>query len=128
MATILFVEDEDNLRELYVDELGREGYKVLLASDGKEAVEMSQEHSLDLVVMDIRMPKMDGIEAMGRILSCNNTVPIILNTAYSSYQDNFMSWAADAYVVKSSDLTELKQTIREVLDARQAQQERTEGQ
>jgi len=128
MTTILFVEDEGNLRELYVDELGREGYEILLAVDGKQAVEMSQRHKPDLVVMDISMPKMDGIEAMGKILSCNNTIPVILNTAYSSYQDNFMSWAADAYVVKSSDLTELKQTIKEVLDARQAQQKGAQGQ
>ena len=128
MVTILFVEDESNLRELYVDELGREGYEILLAVDGKQAVAMSQRHKPDLVVMDISMPKMDGIEAMGKILSCNNTIPVILNTAYSSYQDNFMSWAADAYVVKSSDLTELKRTIKEVLDARQAQQEGKEGQ
>ena len=55
---------------------------------------------------------------MGKILSRNNTVPIILNTAYSSYQDNFMSWAADAYVVKSSDLTELKRAIKDVLKDR----------
>lgn len=118
MTTILFVEDEENQRTLYRSELVQEGYEVILAADGKEAVELSQKHSPALVVMDIRMPRMDGIEAMGRILSRNNTVPIILNTSYSSYQDNFMSWAADAYVVKSSDLTELKQKIKDVLAAR----------
>ena len=114
MPTILIVEDEENLRELYQDELGQEGYDVLLAVDGKEAIEMSQQHAPDLVVMDVRMPRMDGIEAMGRILSHNNTVPVIINTAYSSYKDNFMTWAADAYVVKSADLTELKQAIKSI--------------
>ena len=118
MTTILFVEDEENQRTLYKEELVREGYEVLLAVDGKEAVELSEKHNPALVVMDIRMPRMDGIEAMGKILSRNNTVPIILNTSYSSYQDHFMSWAADAYVVKSSDLTELKQTIKDVLAAK----------
>ncbi len=118
MTTILCVEDEANLRLLYEEVLEREGYQVLLATDGKEAVELSEKHQPDLVIMDIRMPRMDGIEAMGKILSRNNTVPVILNTAYSSYQDNFMSWAADAYVVKSSDLTELKRVIKDVLKDR----------
>ncbi len=115
MATLLIVEDEDNLRTLYKDELEDEGYDVVLARDGKEAIALAEEVCPDLVVMDVRMPRMDGIEAMGRILSRNNTVPIVLNTAYSSYKDHFMSWAADAYVVKSADLTELKTTIRDIL-------------
>jgi DNA-binding response OmpR family regulator len=59
---------------------------------------------------------MNGIEALGRILSKDNKLPIILNTAYSSYKDNFMSWAADAYIVKSADLTELKSQIKEVME------------
>ena len=61
------------------------------------------------------MPKMDGIEAMGEVLSKNKGIPIIINTAYSNYQDNFMIWAADAHIVKSSDLTELKNKIEELL-------------
>jgi DNA-binding response OmpR family regulator len=61
------------------------------------------------------MPKMDGIEAMGKILSKNKEIPIIINTAYSNYKDSFMSWAADAYIVKTSDLSELKDKIKEVL-------------
>ena len=65
--------------------------------------------------MDINLPKMDGIETMGRVLSKNKEVPVIINTAYSNYKDSFMSWAADAYVVKSSDLSEIKSKIKEVL-------------
>jgi len=62
--------------------------------------------------LDIYLPGMDGLETMGRILSKNRQIPVILYTAYSSYQDNFLSWAADAYLIKSSDLTELKETIK----------------
>jgi CheY-like chemotaxis protein len=65
--------------------------------------------------MDINMPKMDGIEAMGKILSEHKRIPIIINTAYSSYKDDFMSWSADAYIIKSSDLKELKDKIKELL-------------
>ena len=58
---------------------------------------------------------MDGFEAMGKILNKDKDIPIIIHTAYSSYKDNFMSWAADAFIVKSSDLTELKNKIKEMI-------------
>jgi CheY-like chemotaxis protein len=72
----------------------------------------------DLVVLDIRMPGMDGLEAMGRILEKNPKIPVVLNSAYSSYKDNFLSWAADAYIIKSADTTELRGKVRELLAAR----------
>jgi len=116
MATILVVEDDRNQRLLYKEELSAEGYDILLAADGKEAVTEAETHPIDLVVMDISMPNMDGIEALGRILGKNRKIPIILNTAYASYKDDFRTWSADAYVVKSSDLKELKTTIKSVLE------------
>lgn len=115
MTTILLVEDDKNQLVLYEQELKHDGYEVVTASDGKEALEKVQEQLPDIVIMDINMPKMDGIEAMGRILSNNKKVPVVINTAYSNYKDSFMSWAADAYIVKSSDLSELKNTIKEIL-------------
>jgi DNA-binding NarL/FixJ family response regulator len=72
----------------------------------------------DLVILDIRMAGMDGVEALQRILDRDNTIPVILNTAYSSYRENFMTWAADAYITKSSDVSELVQTTRELLSSR----------
>lgn len=118
MTTILLVEDDKNQRLLYEQELRHEGYEVVTASNGKEALEKVQEKLPDIVIMDINMPKMDGIEAMGKILSKNKEIPVIINTAYSKYKDSFMSWAADAYIVKSSDLSELKDKIKEVLAIR----------
>ncbi len=115
MTTILLVEDDKNQCLLYEQELKLEGYEVVTASNGKEALEKVQEKLTDIIIMDINMPKMDGIEAMGRILSKNKEIPVIINTAYSDYKDSFMSWAADAYIVKSSDLSELKNTIKEIL-------------
>ncbi len=115
MTTILLVEDDKNQRLLYEQELRQEGYEILTAIDGKDALEKVQEQLPDIVVMDINLPRMDGIEAIGRILSMNKEIPVIINTAYSNYKDSFMSWAADAYIVKSSDLSELKGKIKEVL-------------
>jgi CheY-like chemotaxis protein len=116
MKTILVVDDEKNLIRLYEKELSKEGYKVVAATSGTEALDKVNEYVPDLVVLDIRMPGMDGIEVLGKILGKNNTLPVIINTAYSSYQNNYMSWAADAYVIKSSDLTELKTKIKEILE------------
>jgi CheY-like chemotaxis protein len=79
---------------------------------------MCEDAKPDLVVMDVSMPGMDGIDVMGRMLCRNHKLPIILNTAYASYKEDFRSWAADAYVVKSADLTELKQTVKHVLETR----------
>jgi DNA-binding response OmpR family regulator len=118
MAKVLVVDDEKNLRTLYETELAEEGHTVILASDGKEALRLLEAEKPDLVVLDIRMPGLDGLETMGRMLASDNRLPIILNTAYSSYKESFLSWSADAYVVKSSDLTELKTKIREILAAR----------
>lgn len=116
MSKILLVEDDTHQATLYQVELEAEGYDVVVARSGREAIDAVKENDPDLIVMDISMPGMDGIEAMGRILSQHHKLPVILNTAYASYKDNFMSWSADAYVIKSSDLTELKNTIRRLLD------------
>ncbi len=115
MKTLLIVDDEKNLCRLYEKELAKEGYNVVLAHSGTEAISKVNECAPDLVVLDIRMPGMDGIETLSKILGKNNRLPVILNSAFSSYQNNYMSWAADAYVIKSSDLTELKTKIKEIL-------------
>ncbi len=115
MTTILLVEDDKNQRLLYEQELGLEGYEIKTAVDGKDALNKVQEHPPDIIIMDIDLLKMEGIEAMGRIISKSKGIPIIIHTAYSSYKDNYMSWIADAYIVKSSDLTELKNKIKVLL-------------
>jgi len=118
MKKILIVEDEQHQRELYVMELQEEGYEVDQAANGKEAVDKVKVNKYDCVVLDIRMPEMDGIEALGKILSRDKKVPIIIYTAYSNYKSNFMTWTADAYITKSSNLKELKDKIKELVSAR----------
>jgi len=115
MKTILVVDDDDAIRLLIEMELSDEGYRVLTASNAKDALEMVQNEDLDLVILDIRMPGMDGLEALPRMLGLKEGLKVILNTAYSQYQESFMSWAADAYVIKSADLSELKAKVKELL-------------
>ncbi len=116
MAKILVVEDEENVCLLYRTELEAEGYSVVVANDGKTAVQKASEEEPDLIVMDINLPeKMDGLEAMSKIHGLGKSIPIILNTGYSQYRDNFLAWAAEDYIVKSGDLTELKESITRIL-------------
>jgi CheY-like chemotaxis protein len=120
MARILLVEDEESLQLLYQQELEEDGHEVVCASDGKSAVRMALDVTPDVVIMDINLPEnMDGIECMSKILSGNRDIPVIINTGYSEYQDNFMSWAADAYVLKSADLGPLREAIRSALERKQ---------
>lgn len=121
MATLLIVDDETHQRMLYQEELSEEGYQIILASNGKEALEKVLEATPDLVVLDIRMPVMDGLEALGKIIGKERNIPVIIHSAYSSYKEDFMSWAADDFVVKSADLTELKRKVRELLEKKKAE-------
>lgn len=118
MKKILCVDDDPSLLYLYQEELSDEGYKVILAQDGKQAMEKFQEERPQAVIMDIRMPAMDGIETMNALLGKDRQIPIILNTAFPDYKQNYMTWGAEAYIIKSSDLSELKHKIREVLEKR----------
>ena len=118
METILCVDDDPNILELYKDEFSEEGYHVILARNGKEALRKFESEKFDVVVMDIRMPQMGGIETLTAVLGKDHQMPVILNTSYPQYRDNFMTCEAEAYVTKSSDFTELKKKIREVLERR----------
>jgi len=116
MKKILVVEDEEGLRLLYEEELAAEGYDVITARNGKEAIQKLEVEKPDLIILDIVMPVMDGMEALGRIVGKDRKIPIILNSSYSGYREDFMSWVADAYVTKSSDLEELKAKVKELLE------------
>jgi len=120
MPRILVIEDEKNLRALYEKELGKDGFDVVTAGTAKDGLAMVEAERPDLVVMDIRLPGMDGLEAMSRLLNKHPRIPVVLNSAYSSYKDSFMSWSADAYVVKSADTGELRTRVRELLADRMA--------
>ncbi len=116
MATILIVDDDEHQRLLYKEELELEGYEVILTSTGQEAVAAIADSEINCVVLDIAMPGMNGVETMAKMLDVDRQLPIILHTAYPSYKDDFMTWAAEAYVIKSSDLSELKEQIAKALE------------
>lgn len=117
-ARVLIVEDDANQRALYQEELADEGYEVVTAGDGREALVMTEAHKPDLIVMDVNMPVMDGLDTLARLLEVDRRVPVVIHSAYASYRESFASWSADAYVVKNSDLTELKTVVKTLLAAK----------
>lgn len=119
-ATILVVDDEESIRLLLQEELNDLGYRVLLAADAHEALERLEGEIPDLITIDIKMPGMDGIELLRHIRMTHRDLPVVLYTAYGEYKGDFATWASDAYVTKSADLTGLADTIRKLLAARRA--------
>lgn len=116
MKKILVVDDEENIRLLLKEELEDEGYEVLTAKSGEEALDLVQAERPDLVTLDIKMPGESGLMTLRKIREINYDLPVILCTAYTSYKTYFSAVAADHYVIKSSDFKELKSKIREIFE------------
>jgi DNA-binding response OmpR family regulator len=117
MPMVLLVEDEEDLRILYEYTLRKEGYEVVAVVDGWEAVATVRQFRPDLVVMDIQMPRLDGIQALRRILAIDGTIPVLLNTAYPEYRADFRTWGAEGFVDKGRGLGEFRSRVRAVLRA-----------
>jgi len=111
---LLIVDDDTNIQRLYKEELEEEGYDIVIASTGKEALEMFEKENPDIVTLDILMPDIDGISLLRKMKEQRPDIPIIMSTAYD-YRDDFAVWASEAYIVKSSDLGELKKTIKKLI-------------
>lgn len=111
---ILVVDDDLHIQRLYKEELEEEGYEIIIAGTGEEAMELFAQEDPDLVTLDILMPDIDGIKLLRQIKEKKPRLPVIMSTAYD-YRDDFAVWASEAYVVKSADLNELKGTIKKLL-------------
>lgn len=124
MSRLLVVDDEANIRLLYSEELADEGYTVETAATIAEAVDKLEHHAFDLAILDIKLKNESGIELLQKIVKERHEMPVILCSAFSCYKDDFSAWLADSYVVKSGDLTELKEEIKRIL-AKRAQRKAT---
>jgi len=117
MAKILIVDDEEHIRMLYQVELEDEGYEVITAADGRDLLGLIQREQPNLVVLDIKMAGYNGLDLLQEIRNRFYNLPVILCSAYDSFKRDIKSIAADFYVVKSSDLTQLKKTILRALES-----------
>ena len=125
---ILLVDDEPLYLRLLKVNLESEGYEIVSARNGEEALEMVSQEIPDLIIMDVMMPKLDGIATCNRIRQFSN-VPIILLTALGDEQDrvNGLNIGADDYVVKPFSATELVARVRAVLRRTQGQKDANES-
>jgi len=112
---ILLVDDEEGIQLLYREEFEDEGYDVVSAYNGDEAIEIFTQTPPDLVILDINMPGMSGIEVLRRMKEINTDLPVILSSAYQEYKQDFGSWASEEYIVKSANMDELKQAVKKHL-------------
>lgn len=115
MKKILLVDDEESIHLLYREELEEEGYEVHSALSGEEALGKLHIIGPDLVILDINMPGMNGIDVLRRMKEINQAMPVILSSAYQEFKQDLASWASDDYIVKSSNLDELKNAVRKYL-------------
>jgi CheY-like chemotaxis protein len=121
MKTILLADDEKNIREFCKQELEDEGYRLILARDGREAIKLVRKEQPDLVILDLCMPRLGGLDAIEPIWAIAPEVPIILFTANDEYcLSDGRSRHAVACVEKSEDLTELKRAIVRAMGAHEA--------
>ncbi len=121
MCKILVVEDERNLRRLYTEELEIEGHQVTAVSCGKEALHALESRPVDLVILDLALPNgngmnySSGIDCLQKMLSRRRDLKVIINSAYPDFKLDFRSWGAERFLTKSSDLSELKEAINELM-------------
>jgi CheY-like chemotaxis protein len=116
MAKILIVDDEESVRLLYAEELTGDGYDVALAEDGHELIQRIEKEKPDVVVLDIKMAGYNGLDLTQSIRERFYDLPVILCSAYSIFKGDLKSIAADYYVVKSPDLSELRRKITQALE------------
>ena len=129
-STILLVDDEDSVQKLLSYPLERDGFRVLAAKDGEEALEKFALEPVDLVVLDLMLPKLDGLEVCKR-LRAQSTVPIIMLTARDDELDKVLGLelGADDYITKPFSIREFRSRVRALLRRASlpAQQDRRDG-
>jgi DNA-binding response OmpR family regulator len=113
---ILIVDDEEVILFLYQEELEEEGFLVETAMNGDKALRQFEAAPPDLVILDINMPGMNGIEVLRQMKSRNAGLPVILSSAYPEYKQDLGTWASDEYIVKSADTSALKAAVHKYLD------------
>ena len=118
MAKILIVDDEEHIRYLYSEELTEVGYEVITADSGYKLIEKIENEKPDLIVLDIKMVDYNGLDLLQDIRNNFYDLPVVLCTAYDTFKEDMKSIAADFYVIKSFDLSELKNKIAMALEAR----------
>ena len=111
--TILVADDEPNIRLLLTDELTDAGYRVIVAENGAQAVGMAEDERPDLIILDVRMPEMNGIEAVRWLKAVSGRTPVVICSAFAGLTDLFeeVKDSIAAYLPKPMNLALLRETV-----------------
>jgi DNA-binding response OmpR family regulator len=114
---VLVVEDEHNVRMAFIEALYKEGYVVYSAETGKRALECIRNQRPDIVILDIKMPDISGLEILKRIRNEDRNLPVIISTAYKGFRQDpeIAIGNVETFMVKPIDLNELTQKVKEIL-------------
>jgi two-component system response regulator (stage 0 sporulation protein F) len=118
MNKILVVDDDYAIRLLYAEELGSEGYEIITAGGTVGLLDLIRDEKPDLIILDIILRDGNGLDTLQKIRKDYYDLPVIMCTAYETYKYDLKAFAADYYVVKRSDLSELKLKIRMAMETR----------
>ena len=125
MPAILIVEDEAKMRRLLELNLGEDGFTTFSAEDAETGLKLLQQNHIDLVVTDLKLPGMNGLEFLHTIKRQNEALPVVVMTAFGSVETavEAMKSGASDYVLKPFSLTEMRMVIRKELDVRNLREE-----
>ena len=111
MKKILVVDDEDSIHLLYREELEEQGFEVHSAMSGEDALKILATLKPNLIILDINMPGMNGIDVLRKIKEMDSTMPVILSSAYQEFKQDLSTWASEDFIVKSADMSELIESV-----------------
>jgi DNA-binding response OmpR family regulator len=117
MARILLIDDEEHICHLYSEVLAEEGHEVFSLRSGTALHDTIDLLRPEAIILDIRLPDCDGLDLLHAIRLRHGDLPVVISTAYDSYRGELRAAAADYYVIKSFDLSELTNAIRRALEA-----------
>jgi DNA-binding response OmpR family regulator len=125
MNKILVLDDNASIRMLYAEELTEAGYEVITSDNASELMELLERESPDAIVLDIKLADRNGLDLLQDVRTRYHDLAVILCTAYPWFKDDLRSLAADYYVLKSSNVEELKQSVQMALRTGRKFPERT---
>lgn len=114
MKKILFINEEKNIRLQFKKELEEEGYELLIASNAKEGEEIVNNFPPDLIILDIKISGVDGIDFLKNLRDQDKKIPVIICTPHGEVKQDFQVSVSDVRVIRSDDLTELKDAIKRI--------------
>jgi DNA-binding NtrC family response regulator len=115
MKTILVADDEDMSRVILEEALTAEGYRVISVENGEEVLKSLKTEEPDLLILDVKMPLMDGIETLQKLRITHPTLPVIMLTAYRSMEQYAVKEGISAFIPKPLNLQRLKSKVRKIL-------------